>query len=127
VIYIYIHTHFTLHTSHPTPHYPHLTFPKETENRQNEWIFHNHSLKHFALFFMFRGPFWCRICKSKMYLDDEDTTGRYVKKPIEWIKESPAYQDIDNGFRRLMTGSIKHITKYSFKLPLSLYSLSLCI
>jgi hypothetical protein len=43
-----------------------------------------------------------------MYLDDQDTSGRFVKGPIEWIKQNPAYQDIDNGFRRLMTGRKIH-------------------
>jgi len=30
-----------------------------------------------------------------------------VQRPIEWIKDNPAYQDFDNGFRRLMTGSFE--------------------
>jgi hypothetical protein len=52
------------------------------------------------------GSFWCRLCQKKMYLDENDSTGKYVKRPIEWIKNNPAYQDIDNGFKRsLMTGA----------------------
>lgn len=52
------------------------------------------------------GSFWCRLCQKKMFLDEDDSTGKYVKKPIEWIKNNPAYQDIDNGFTRsLMTGA----------------------
>lgn len=52
------------------------------------------------------GSFWCRLCQKKMFLDENDTTGKYVKRPIEWIQNNPAYQDIDNGFKRaLMTGA----------------------
>jgi len=50
--------------------------------------------------------FWCKVCQRRLYLDDSDETGKFVKRPIEWVKRNPAYQDYDNGFRRsLMTGS----------------------
>lgn len=32
-----------------------------------------------------------------------------MQRPIEWIKDNPAYQDYDNGFRRLMTGSFEPV------------------
>eukprot|EP01127_Copromyxa_protea_P013859 TRINITY_DN376_c0_g1_i1.p1 TRINITY_DN376_c0_g1~~TRINITY_DN376_c0_g1_i1.p1 ORF type:complete len:888 (+),score=171.53 TRINITY_DN376_c0_g1_i1:42-2666(+) len=32
-----------------------------------------------------------------------------VKHPLEWIKDNPAYQDFDNGFKRLMTGSFEPV------------------
>jgi hypothetical protein len=32
-----------------------------------------------------------------------------VQKPIEWIKDNPAYQDYDNGFRRLMTEDLSNL------------------
>eukprot|EP01121_Diplochlamys_sp_Union-15-3_P004173 TRINITY_DN1416_c0_g1_i7.p1 TRINITY_DN1416_c0_g1~~TRINITY_DN1416_c0_g1_i7.p1 ORF type:complete len:801 (+),score=218.27 TRINITY_DN1416_c0_g1_i7:736-3138(+) len=50
--------------------------------------------------------FWCKVCQRRLYLDDADESGKFVKRPIEWVKRNPAYQDYDNGFRRsLMTGS----------------------
>jgi hypothetical protein len=32
--------------------------------------------------------------------------GKSVDKPLEWIKDMPAYQDFDNGYKRLMTGAM---------------------
>jgi len=32
-----------------------------------------------------------------------------VQRPIEWIKDNPTYQDFDNGFCRLMTGSFEPV------------------
>eukprot|EP01122_Echinamoeba_exundans_P015092 TRINITY_DN7025_c1_g1_i1.p1 TRINITY_DN7025_c1_g1~~TRINITY_DN7025_c1_g1_i1.p1 ORF type:complete len:798 (+),score=227.94 TRINITY_DN7025_c1_g1_i1:99-2492(+) len=44
---------------------------------------------------------------EKIFLDQPaGSLGAPAQKPIEWIKNNPAYQDYDNGFQRqLMTGS----------------------
>jgi len=38
-------------------------------------------------------------------LADEHTQGNFVSTRVSWVKECPAYQDIDKGFKReLMSG-----------------------
>jgi hypothetical protein len=37
--------------------------------------------------------------------------GREMKKPLEWIKEKVAYQDLDNNYRRLLTGSFNPVNE----------------
>eukprot|EP01087_Luapelamoeba_hula_P016105 TRINITY_DN4921_c0_g1_i2.p1 TRINITY_DN4921_c0_g1~~TRINITY_DN4921_c0_g1_i2.p1 ORF type:complete len:694 (-),score=127.78 TRINITY_DN4921_c0_g1_i2:30-2111(-) len=56
---------------------------------------------------MIKGDFWCDECKATQQLPDESDED-FVPRRIVWLKEAPAYQDIDKGFtRKLMTGSFK--------------------
>jgi len=41
--------------------------------------------------------------------------GQPVDKPLEWIKDNPAYQDFDNGFQRLMTGSFQPVVDQNWE------------
>eukprot|EP01128_Nolandella_sp_AFSM9_P004727 TRINITY_DN2170_c0_g2_i1.p1 TRINITY_DN2170_c0_g2~~TRINITY_DN2170_c0_g2_i1.p1 ORF type:complete len:809 (-),score=217.66 TRINITY_DN2170_c0_g2_i1:6-2393(-) len=59
----------------------------------------NHMLKSNAQ--KLQGGYFDRWSRA---LDQKD-----VQQPIEWIKENPAYQDFDNGYKRLMTGSFEPV------------------
>eukprot|EP01114_Cavostelium_apophysatum_P011331 TRINITY_DN2554_c0_g1_i1.p1 TRINITY_DN2554_c0_g1~~TRINITY_DN2554_c0_g1_i1.p1 ORF type:complete len:745 (+),score=183.66 TRINITY_DN2554_c0_g1_i1:494-2728(+) len=50
--------------------------------------------------------FWCQHCAEQKPVDASTNDFKFVNGPLQWIKDNPAYQDVDHGFRRsLMTGS----------------------
>jgi len=49
--------------------------------------------------------YWCQYCHEKKPLEGQEDK-RFVTGPLIWVKENPAYQDVDGGYKRTMiTGS----------------------